>query len=200
MSPSDVDQRPSVPGRYIVIAVIRRGTLQRLAARRLLTLCIAVQSTGKGMSVTKGVQRFAMGWMGAVLLSGCAALETGRTEAVMGPVQDCTSGPHCVSSRATDPDRQIAPLRYTVSAAVAEQALLASLGALPRTRVVAHQPGYLHAEVRSAIMRYVDDVTFHFSAPGVIDMRSSSRVGYYDFGVNRDRLERIRADFAGRTS
>lgn len=152
------------------------------------------------MSSCKGIRRFTMAWFLAALVSGCAALGPGRIEAVIGPVQDCTSGPHCVSSRATDADRQIAPLRYTENAAAAEQALMASLAALPRTRVVAHRHGYLHAEVRSAIMGYVDDVTFHFSAPGVIDMRSSSRIGYYDFGVNRDRLERIRADFARRTS
>jgi uncharacterized protein (DUF1499 family) len=34
----------------------------------------------------------------------------------------------------------------------------------------------------------------------IIHVRSSSRVGYYDFGVNRRRVERIRARFAALTT
>lgn len=129
---------------------------------------------------------------------GCASLGQGRVPDPGGPLQACNGGPHCVSSRDRDPARFIAPLHYTLSDTAAEQALLDTLGALPRTRVVVRQPGYIRAEVTSAIMRYVDDLEFHFQASGVIDMRSSSRIGYYDFGVNRARMEQIRAGFAAR--
>jgi len=58
---------------------------------------------------------------------------------------------------------------------------------------VAKEANYLRAEFRSAILRFVDDVEFLFSADqSVIDVRSASRVGYYDFGMNRRRIEDIR--------
>jgi uncharacterized protein (DUF1499 family) len=62
--------------------------------------------------------------------------------------------------------------------------------------VVAATPTYLHAEARSLIFRFVDDVEFLID-PGQrrIQVRSASRIGYSDFGVNRRRVERIRQAF-----
>ena len=55
---------------------------------------------------------------------------------------------------------------------------------------------YLHVEFTSAIFRFVDDVEFLFDAgSGTIHMRSASRAGYSDFGVNRRRMEAIRSQF-----
>jgi uncharacterized protein (DUF1499 family) len=53
-----------------------------------------------------------------------------------------------------------------------------------------------HAEFRSALFGFVDDVEFHFDPPGVIQVRSASRVGYSDWGVNQERVETIRTRFA----
>ena len=53
---------------------------------------------------------------------------------------------------------------------------------------------YLHAEFKSALLGFVDDVQFMADpAAGVIHMRSASRVGYSDLGANRKRVENIRA-------
>ncbi len=52
------------------------------------------------------------------------------------------------------------------------------------------------AEFRSALFGFADDVEFHFDPPGVIQVRSASRIGYSDFGVNRKRVEAIRTRFA----
>jgi uncharacterized protein (DUF1499 family) len=58
------------------------------------------------------------------------------------------------------------------------------------------QGNYLHVEMRSLMFRFVDDVEFSLAASaGLIHVRSASRVGYSDFGVNRKRVERIRAAF-----
>ena len=54
----------------------------------------------------------------------------------------------------------------------------------------------LHAKFRSAVFGFVDDVEFYFGPPGSIQVRSASRTGYYDVGVNRERVETIRARFA----
>jgi uncharacterized protein (DUF1499 family) len=55
---------------------------------------------------------------------------------------------------------------------------------------------YIHAEFVSAIFRFVDDVEFLFDDhQKVIQVKSASRVGYYDLGVNRRRIEKIRKQF-----
>lgn len=54
------------------------------------------------------------------------------------------------------------------------------------------EPGHIHAEFRSALFGFVDDVTFIFDDNArLIHFRSASRTGYYDFGVNRKRMEEI---------
>ena len=65
--------------------------------------------------------------------------------------------------------------------------------ALPRSRIAAEGPGFLHAEFRSMIFRFVDDGDFVVDeAAGVIHVRSAARVGSSDLGVNRRRVEEIR--------
>ncbi len=65
--------------------------------------------------------------------------------------------------------------------------------ATPRTHLVTRSPDYLGAEYESALLGFVDDVEFYFE-PGSkqVQVRSASRVGYSDFGVNRARIEDIR--------
>lgn len=68
---------------------------------------------------------------------------------------------------------------------------------MPRTRIRRDEAAYLHAEFRSLIFRFVDDVEFLLDADaGVIHVRSASRLGYSDLGVNRRRVEAIRQAFS----
>ena len=62
---------------------------------------------------------------------------------------------------------------------------------MPRARVISADSHYLYAEFRSALLRYVDDVEFHYDG-SVIHVRSASRLGRRDFGVNRARVEELR--------
>lgn len=73
-----------------------------------------------------------------------------------------------------------------------EKAVLAE----PRTVIVDRRDLYLRAESTSLIFRFVDDLEFEV-VPGQmkVDVRSASRVGYWDLGVNRRRIERIRQRF-----
>ena len=60
----------------------------------------------------------------------------------------------------------------------------------------AYEPGYLHAESQTALMRFTDDLEFLLAVTeGVIHLRSASRIGYGDRGVNRARIEDIRRAF-----
>jgi uncharacterized protein (DUF1499 family) len=67
---------------------------------------------------------------------------------------------------------------------------------LPRTKIITETPTYLYAEATSKVMRFVDDVEFLFADEAEISevhVRSASRKGYRDFGVNRERIEQVRA-------
>jgi len=53
---------------------------------------------------------------------------------------------------------------------------------------------YLHYEATSLLLRFVDDVEFLLDdETKTIHFRSASRTGYGDLGVNRKRMEQVRA-------
>lgn len=114
----------------------------------------------------------------------------------MATIKSCGSKPNCVSSTAPEGSHYVEPLATGGDSAAALERVRAVMKALPRTKLVGEEAGYLHYEVRSRIMRYVDDVEFGTNEEGgVIDLRSVSRVGYSDMGVNRKRVEAIREAF-----
>ncbi len=88
------------------------------------------------------------------------------------------------------------PIPYTGAPEQARARLLEVLRSHPRTRIVRQEPDYLKAECRSRIFRFVDDVELVFDDEArQIHFRSASRLGRRDFGVNRERMEAIRAAF-----
>lgn len=111
--------------------------------------------------------------------------------------------PNSVSSQAElypdHPQRAyaaIAPLLYTGESKLAMQRLVHILEQTPRTKIIRQEPDYVYAQCTTALMRYTDDVEFWLDEPrGVIQVRSASRLGAKDFGVNRQRIEEIRAQF-----
>jgi len=67
---------------------------------------------------------------------------------------------------------------------------------IPGGKIITKQPNYIHIEYTSDLFKFVDDVEFYFpDNQKIIHMKSSSRTGHYDFGVNRKRLEKIRFEF-----
>ena len=107
-----------------------------------------------------------------------------------GRLAPCKRTPNCVSSQANPADREhyIAPLAY--AGTIAE--LRRIVERLPRATVIREAPDYLYAEFRTRLLRYVDDVEF-LKSGSVLHVRSASRLGRRDFGVNRRRVEEIRA-------
>lgn len=111
-----------------------------------------------------------------------------------GKLAPCPDTPNCVSSLATDPRHAIAPFALDRSFGAAKEELRQAATQLPRAQLVAEQENYLRFEFRSLVFRFVDDVEFHLDdATKTIHVRSASRVGHSDFGVNRRRIEAIRA-------
>jgi uncharacterized protein (DUF1499 family) len=132
-----------------------------------------------------------------ILATGCSGgrppSSLGVTESRLAP---CPGSPNCVSSEAAVAEQRVEPLRYDGDAAQARARLLEVLNGMERVRIVQSNHDYLHAEFRSAVFGFVDDVEFYFSPPGIIQVRSASRTGYSDFGVNRERVEALRARFS----
>ena len=105
----------------------------------------------------------------------------------------CPVSPNCVVSQNADAKHAIEPITYHIERDKARETLLKVLTVVPRTTIVSQTDNYSHAISKSRIFKFVDDVEFYF--PGdksVIHIRSASRVGDSDFGVNRRRLEQIR--------
>jgi len=103
------------------------------------------------------------------------------------------SSPNAVSSQAQDARHAIAPLSYSSSAERAMDALVGIVEATPRTRIISRTKDYLYAEYKSALMGFVDDVEFWLEPnTKIIHVRSASRLGRSDFGVNRARIEDTR--------
>ena len=119
-----------------------------------------------------------------------------------GTLQPCAESSNCVCSQGTsDPNHAIEPLHLESDPARAKADLTNVLAQLPRTRIVEQQENYWHVEFRSRIFGFVDDVEFLFDpANALIHVRSASRVGTYDWGVNRRRVETIRRMFASRAA
>ena len=134
------------------------------------------------------------------LLSGQPPTNLGVHQGRLAPPR---STPNSVSSQAglypEHPQRlaaQIAPLAYRGDADAAMARLAALMAQWPRTRIVASTPGYLRAECRTAWLGFTDDIEFLADpVAGVIQVRSASRLGHSDLGVNRERVEAIRARF-----
>jgi uncharacterized protein (DUF1499 family) len=140
------------------------------------------------------VGRLALLGLTAALLSSCSTTtprEDSATANLHSPGQrlaPCPSSPNCISSR----EGETPPWMLNGSAAAAWPQVVAALGSLARTTIVAEDGYYLHAESRSRLFGFVDDVELAIDEHnGTISFRSASRLGYSDLGVNARRLDAL---------
>jgi len=107
--------------------------------------------------------------------------------------------PNCVSSQAdpADAEHYIAPIAFPGGTAQAMAAARQAVQSMARSTVVQEEKNYLYAEFRSRLLGYVDDLELLYDeSAGVLHVRSASRLGRRDFGVNRKRVEALRAALA----
>jgi uncharacterized protein (DUF1499 family) len=115
-----------------------------------------------------------------------------------GKLRPCPDTPNCVCSMDPAAVHHVEPLVFIGDPDDALSRVKAVLADQARTRLVAEEADYLHAVCTSLLFRFVDDVEFYVDRLGKkIHVRSASRVGKYDFGVNRRRVEAIRRAFDG---
>jgi len=118
-----------------------------------------------------------------------------------GRLRACPDKPNCVSTTAL-PAPAAAERNHVDPIALPpgisrERGLAAArevLASHPRTAITVEREGYLHAEARSRLFGFVDDVEIHVPlSANRVELRSASRVGYSDLGVNRARMDTFRA-------
>ena len=127
------------------------------------------------------------------LLPGEGPKMTSKSASKLAP---CPDTPNCVSSLAEDQKHFIEPISYVGENPVAQRNLLGILDSFKGAHVVRLEDDYIRAEFVSSIFRFIDDVEFYFDeARQRIQVRSASRTGYSDLGVNRRRIEKIRKQF-----
>ncbi|MDF1552348.1 MAG: DUF1499 domain-containing protein [Deferrisomatales bacterium] len=116
-----------------------------------------------------------------------------------GGLSPCPSSPNCVSSDAPDEGHRVEAFVLAVAPDAGWRAVREEVAALPRTTVVTEQPNYLHAQCASAVFGFVDDLEVHLpEGSAELAVRSASRVGTSDLGVNRRRVERLRETLRAR--
>lgn len=133
--------------------------------------------------------------IGLLVMIGCAGERPSNLGVRDGSLTACPSSPNCVSSQASDEQHRIAPLAFKDDPDAAFARLKQVLDARRDTTVIDQQLGYLRAELRT--MLFVDDGEFYLDrVQRIIQVRSSSRLGYSDLGKNRSRMEQIRREFS----
>lgn len=106
----------------------------------------------------------------------------------------CPTSPNCVSSQAGD-KHQIAPFAIKGDPDQAFKRLHLLLGKRSDTTVVAFDKDTIKVEFRT-LLSFVDDGLFLLDRnQAVIHVRSAARLGYWDLGKNRRRMEEIRQQF-----
>ncbi|KKO08759.1 DUF1499 domain-containing protein [Pseudohongiella sp.] len=125
--------------------------------------------------------------VGLLTLISCAGERPTTLGVQNNQLATCPDSPNCVSSFEQRESHAIAPLTGNIAA------VRAALGQMPQAVIVTDDGNYIHAEFTSRLMGFVDDVEFLADpASGQIHVRSASRLGHSDLGVNRERVESIR--------
>lgn len=135
--------------------------------------------------------------IGLAAMIGCQMKSPPAIGVANGRLLPCPSSPNCVCSQESAGEHQIEPIRYQGDGEAALARMKAVILGESRTQIVEEKPGYLHAVFTSLIFRFRDDVEILVDdSAKVLQIRSASRVGHSDLGVNRKRVERLRDRFS----
>jgi len=137
---------------------------------------------------------------GTILFSGQTKLLAGTKPnnfgMATGQLLACPGTSNCVNSKSLDAEHKITPLTYTSSAEDAFNTLKTVVQSFKQSAIAQETDNYLYAEFTIPVVGFVDDVEFLLDKDAqVIHVRSASRLGESDLGVNRKRIETIRAKF-----
>ena len=130
----------------------------------------------------------------SLLLCACAGTPPTNLGYLNGQFSPCPPSPNCVSSFAEDDSHKIDEIQTNLDPNISFQTMIRHLSKNERVSIKTATFPYIHAEFASRLFGFVDDVEFYFNS-NTIQLRSASRLGYSDLGVNRERIESIRLLF-----
>ncbi|MGO9611427.1 MAG: DUF1499 domain-containing protein [Dissulfurispiraceae bacterium] len=110
-------------------------------------------------------------------------------------LKPCPDSPNCVSSLAADGRHYVKPFELFQPPEDAMRVIKEAILSFPRTSLITESDCYLHVECRT-LLGFVDDVEFMIDKmKSMIQVRSASRIGYWDMGANRRRVEELRTRY-----
>ncbi|MDX1645562.1 MAG: DUF1499 domain-containing protein [Longimicrobiales bacterium] len=131
--------------------------------------------------------------LGTLMVFGCDAPPPEDLGPEGGTLKPCPDTPNCVHTGNRDPDgTEGLFLRDDASARDVIETIRSVVESMPRTTVMEASERYLHAEARSLVFGFVDDLEILVRDDGELVVRSASRLGRSDLGVNRRRVEDLR--------
>jgi len=108
-------------------------------------------------------------------------------------LRDCPEKSNCVSSYSSNLKFNIEPLPYFSSAENSINKIQKILLGIKGISIITQDTDYIYAECKSFFLGFVDDLEVYCDeSKQQCFVRSASRLGYSDFGVNRKRIEKIR--------
>ena len=111
-------------------------------------------------------------------------------------LSSCPETPNCVSSQEKFSQNRIPPITFEDSLEQAKERIYKVINSMRGTRIITKEVLYLHVEFTTEVLGFIDDVEFYFDASqSLIHLRSASRWGYWDLGLNRRRAGNIRSEF-----
>jgi uncharacterized protein (DUF1499 family) len=127
-----------------------------------------------------------------LIFSGCSGRMPEKLGTRNGKLVPCPDALNCVSTQSQDPSRAMTPLPFIGTKDQARNRILEMIRGMERSKIIDVTDSYVYAQYRTRFLRFVDDVEFLFDdAAQLVHFRSASRVGYYDFGLNRRRMIEI---------
>ncbi|CAA0081030.1 Uncharacterised protein [Zhongshania aliphaticivorans] len=111
-----------------------------------------------------------------------------------GKLTEISSKPNNVSTQTDDPDKKVATLPFKSSKKSTMTALKQAVASYGNGKIEAEDADYLYVVFTTSLMHYHDDVEFWLDEKAQrVHYRSSSRAGYSDMGLNRQRYNDIAA-------
>jgi uncharacterized protein (DUF1499 family) len=146
----------------------------------------------RGKSFKTGIKE-AMKQAFIFIILSAVSIATNADSSEKKKLPPCQNTPNCVSSQAEDKLHYIAPFKISGTAKAAWEELRKLIAEHDRIIITHESKTSLHAEATSLVLHFVDDIDAILDeAAGLIHIRSASRVGHSDFGVNRKRIEALR--------
>jgi uncharacterized protein (DUF1499 family) len=124
-----------------------------------------------------------------LILSGCSGRPPENFGIGNGSLAPCPDSPNCVSTKSRNPKSAMTPLPFIGTKDQTRNRIIQIIGAMERSEIIKATDSYVYVQYKTRFLQFVDDVEFLFDDTAeVVHFRSASRVGYYDFGMNRRRM------------